>query len=317
MGGRTARRAGYWAAVLVAVLAVIGGGGYAYLGYRASSGPDGTVRAYFAALARSDAPSALGFGDLPAGSRGLLTSAVLAEQQRIAPLHDVRITRVRSSGGRASVSYSYLLGFARGDVQVVGTVRLRDGSSGWRLVQAAVPTTVRLEQAADRIAFAGSAVPDGPTLLFPGALPVRIDTPYLMLDPTTAAVQFGAGATLTLAVRPTPAARAELAAQLGRLVRRCVAGAPPAADCPAPDPRYVPGSLHGRVLGDLTGGLRFEVSERAAGTISVAGSVRVAGSYRRLAYDNVAVPAGGRFALPVTATAYAVAPLAVHFGDAP
>src|SRR4051812_31040755 len=103
------RRALYWIAVLVALAGLVGGAAYAYVAYRATSGPDGAVKGYFAALARSDAPAALAFGDVPAGPHELLTSAVLAEQQRIAPLHHVQILDVSRSGGAASVRYSYQL----------------------------------------------------------------------------------------------------------------------------------------------------------------------------------------------------------------
>ena len=61
------RRALYWSAVVLAVAVLAGGAVFAYLGYRSTAGPDGTVRGYFAALARADAPAALGFGRLPAG----------------------------------------------------------------------------------------------------------------------------------------------------------------------------------------------------------------------------------------------------------
>src|ERR1700753_1320051 len=105
------RRALYWTAVLIAVGALAGGAVIASPGYSATAGPDGAVRGYFDALARSDAPAALAFGGLPPGPRDMLTSQVLAEQQQIAPLRNVQIHDVRQDGSQATVRYSYRLGF--------------------------------------------------------------------------------------------------------------------------------------------------------------------------------------------------------------
>jgi hypothetical protein len=309
------RRFAYWTAVLISVVALAVGGVYAYVGYRATSGPDGAVKGYFAALARGDAPAALGFGDRPTGPHDLLTSAVLAEQQRIAPLHDLRITDVARAGSEATVRFSYQLGFARGNREVTGSVRVLHRGSGWRLAETAVATTIDLTQATDRLSFAGSSVPEGPTLMFPGALPIRFDTAYLMLDPLTTDVEFGTGDRLRVTVVATPAARDQLMTELGAKLRACVSGPPPAADCPLPSARYVPGSLHGRIVGDLSDDIHLDVSVDAAGTISATGTVHFTGRYRRLTYENVATARRGALSLPVAASAYAVRPLAVRFAS--
>lgn len=309
------RRWFFWTAVLVAFAALGGGGLYAYAGYRATSGPDGAVKAYFAALARSDAPAALGFGDVPSGAHDLLTSSVLVEQQQIAPLHDVRITDVARAGSQASVGFSYQLGFARGNREVTGHVRVAHRGSNWRLAQTAVATSVDLAQASDRLSFAGSSVPEGATVLFPGALPIRFDTPYLMLDPATSDVQFGAGSRLRVMIQPTAAARTRLVSELGTTLQACVSGAPASADCPLPSPRYVPGSLHGRIVRAVTDDLTLEVSADAAGTISATGSVAFTGRYRLLTYQNVVQSRTGPLSLPISATAYAVAPLTIRFAS--
>ncbi len=99
---------------------------------------------------------------------------MLAEQQQIAPLRDVQILSVARSGSRATVRYSYQLRFDIGDRTVTGAVRVIDGGSGWRMAQTAVATTVHLNQAVDRSTFAEAAVPEGRTLLFPGALPDQV-----------------------------------------------------------------------------------------------------------------------------------------------
>jgi hypothetical protein len=309
------RRWFFWTTVLVALAALLGGSAFAYLGYRETSGPDGAVKGYFAALARSDAPAALGFGALPSGSRDLLTNEVLAVQQKIAPLHDVHISDVARAGSEATVRFSYQLGFAGGNQEVTGSLRVVEHGSGWRLAQTAVATTVRLDQATDRLTFAGSSVPEGPTLLFPGALPVRFDTSYLMLDPSTADVQFGRGSTTTVRVEPTAAARTQLTADIGTQLAACVSAPPPSADCPLPSSRFVPGSLRGRLVGDVARKLTFRVSSDAAGTITTTGTIGFTGKYRRLAYDNVAQSRRGKLQLPVTASSYAVAPLSVRFAS--
>src|ERR1700759_646590 len=108
------RRASYWTAVVLALAALFGGSLYAYVAYRETAGPDGTVRGYFAALERGDASSALGFGDVPAGPTDLLTDEGLVQQQAIAPLQDVSIDAVAEHGSRASVQVSYQLRFATG-----------------------------------------------------------------------------------------------------------------------------------------------------------------------------------------------------------
>jgi hypothetical protein len=311
------RRAVYWTAVVVATAALVVGGVQAYLGYRATAGPDGTVKGYFAALVRSDAPAALGFGIVPAGPHDLLTSQVLAEQQQLAPLHDVRIRSVQRSGSQATVRYSYRLRFVSRDQTVTGSVQLTSGRSGWRMEQTAVPATIRLDQALDRSTFAGATVPDGQTLLFPGALPIRFDTRYLRLVPATAQARFGGPSTISLGVRATPAAQAQLTAALRKHLTACVTHAPPSASCPLPSARFVPGSLRGRLVSDLTHDVTFRVSSDSLGTIDATGSATFRGRYRELTYDNVTKSHRGSVRLPVTASAYAVAPLTLHYGSTP
>lgn len=306
------RRGCYWAAVVVAVSAVVGGGTYAYVGYRAASGPDAAVTGYFAALARSDAPAALGYGEVPDGQHELLTSDVLAEQQRIAPLRDVRILDVVRTRDDAAVRYSYQLHFAGGVQDVTGSLRVVRRGGGWRLISTAIATTVRLDQARDRVAFAGSSLPRGTTELFPGALPVRIDTPFLQLDPATAAVRFGDSTTTDITLEPTATARAALIASLGRQLTTCVSTPTVAASCPLPSSRVVPGSLAGRLIGGLNRKIVFGVGSEAAGTITMTGTLMFDGSYRTLDFENIAQQRTGRLTFKVLARASAVAPLTVR-----
>ncbi len=103
-----------------------------------------------------------------------------------------------------------------------------------------------------------------------------------------------------------------MTAALRKRLTDCVSGPPPSVACPLPSNRYVPGSLHGRLVGTLAHSLRFSVSSDAAGSIEAKGSVAFRGRYRRLTYDNVTQTRRGEVRLPVRASAYAVAPLTVH-----
>jgi hypothetical protein len=307
------RRALYWAAVVVAVAALVGGALYAYLGYRDTSGPDGAVRGYFAAVARGDAPAALAFGDVPDGPHRLLTSTVLAEQQRIAPLHDVEVTTGDRSGDHAWVRFRYRLDFAAGERTVTGRIPVMQHDGSWRLARSAVPTTIGLDRARDRISLAGAAVPDGATLLFPGALPVQVDSSYLALH-VTGDVRFGTDA-VAVRVTPSAAAQSRLGAAIQQQLRTCASGAPAAADCPLPSTRIVPGTLRGRLVGPVAGALEYHVASDAAGTIRATGSVAFRGSYRELSYDNVTHVRHGTLRLPIDAASYPQAPLSVRFEE--
>ena len=302
------RRAVFWTTVVLAAAALFAGSLYAYVAYRETSGPDGTVRGYFAALERGDASAALGFGDLPRGPTDLLTDEVLAEQQAIAPMHDARVVAVAEHGDRADVQFSYRLRFADGDQQYGGTLRVLEGDDGWRLASTAVVTRIALDQAVDRLDFAGTTVPDGRVLMFPGALPIRFDTRYLRLDPSTRSVQFAGTRRTDVRVQPTTSARRLLAAQLRSRLRSCVRTA--AVVCPLPSPSTIPGSLRGRITGIKC---TYQITSEAAGSISISGSAFFVGRYRTLSYDNVASTRHGRLALPITAQAYAVRPLRVYF----
>ena len=151
---------------------------------------------------------------MPAGPTDLLTDEVLAEQQAIAPLQDVSIDAVAEHGDRASVQVSYRLGFASGARRYRSVLHVVKRDSGWRLTTTVVATRIHVEQAVDRFNFAGTTAPSGPVLMFPGALPIRFDTPYLRVDPTTDSVQFAGPRRLDVRIEPTTAARHRVAARL-------------------------------------------------------------------------------------------------------
>jgi hypothetical protein len=86
-----------------------------------------------------------------------------------------------------------------------------------------------------------------------------------------------------------------------------------AGRCPLPSDRYVPGSLHGTLSGSPADAVSLTVAGDPAGVIDVSGTIGFEGSYRRLDFDNVASGHTGPLRLPLSARAYAVAPLRLHW----
>ncbi|TAM89597.1 MAG: hypothetical protein EPN43_06785 [Jatrophihabitans sp.] len=290
-------------AILTASAAVVAGVLVAVVGYRAGSAPTTTVTEYYAALRRGDAPAALALGSLPAGPRGLLTSQVLAAQQRIAPMSAVRVVSVEEHGSRASVRVSYQLAFPGAPHRVQDTLALDRHDGRWRLRQVAVATTLRVVQASERASVLGAPVPDGPVLLFPGAVPVTFDTPDLDLAPSVASIGLTGPASLELNVSVSPAGRKAVLAAAATQLDACLrAGAEPR--CPLPSDRYVPGSVRATVVGQLADGLKLAVGAGSRGSITISGQVTVTGSWEGLTFDNAAQPGHGQLELPVAGTVY-------------
>ena len=310
-GWRTRRhRALYWTCVGLAVVALVAGGIVAYVGYAATGGPAGAVRGYFAALQRGDAAAALGYGDIPAGPRDYLTKAVLREQQRIAPISDVHVTATSRSGNTATVSVSYRLQFAAGTAQFGDQVAVRQRRGGWRLEAVAATTRLGLSQAEDRARILGTPVPAAAVLLFPGALPVTFDTPYLQLAAGTSTVQLQSPVDTPLTVEASPQGRAAMLTALHTAFTPCVTAAPTADPrCPLPTARGVPDTLRGTVVGTFAPDAKVTVEPAATGRIDVSGHVQVRGSYQELDFNDLPVTRSGTVAVPVAATAYATPPL--------
>ena len=306
----------YWSAVLLALAVLVGGTAVAYASYQETAGPAGAVKGYFAALERGDAPAALGFGELPSGPDTLLTSAVLREQQRLAPIRDLKVVSTSTAGSTATVKVRYRLAFADGAQLVSDVATVNHIGGSWRLAATAASTQLVLLQAVDRATILGAAVPDGPILLFPGAVPIRFDTPYLRLTQATSVVQLAAVAPAELAVEVTEQGRSVLDAALAKALAPCLAG-PPSADptCPMPAARSVPGSLHGTLIGQLAASTTISVEPVAAGVIDLNARVKVSGSYQTLDFDNIAVTKRGTATLPVRATAFATSPTVLTWQD--
>lgn len=304
------KRAVYWTGVLGGVLLLAGGIVVGALGLTAAASPASVVRSYFAALARGDAAAALGYGTVPAGPRLLLTDAVLREQQRIAPLHDVSVRSTQGRGSSAVVSVRYRLAFPGADVSVSEGVPVHKSFGRWRLDAVAVATTFSTPLARQRESILGGPLPRGATLLFPGALPIRLDTPYLALDPDTSYISFNSLSPADVDLRVTPAGRTALIRMVRERLRRCFTTWHSPA-CPLPNGRYVPGSLSGRLAGPLRATMIRPRKGDQVGSMRLDARAYVVGSYRRLDFHNRPVTGHGRVAVGVHSVAYAVPPLRV------
>jgi hypothetical protein len=310
----TRHRGLYWAAVALALVALVGGAVVAYLSYAATSGPAGAVRGYFAALQRSDAAAALAFGDVPAGPHTYLTGEVLHVQQRMAPIHDVHIVATHRSGSTATVDVTYHLGFTDGQQVINDQVSVIRHGGSWRLAATAVSTELELTQAIDRARILGTAVPTGPVLLFPGAVPIQFDTAYLRLTPATSSVQLDGPSTTPLVVDVTVLGKTAVDSALLAAFKPCLVVSTDLT-CPLPTSRAVPGTLRGTLVGTLSKTTTTLVTAGAAGVIDVTARANVDGSYQALDFNDLPVAKHGTVVVPLHATAYAQAPLQLHWRD--
>jgi hypothetical protein len=304
----------YRVGVLVGVALLASGVVVGWRGYAATSGPAGAVRGYFAAIARADAANALAFGNVPDGPHVLLTAAVLREQQRIAPLRRVTVHATHRHGSAASVDVTYTLAFSGRAVPIRVSVPVHESDGDWRLDRSAVATELETSGARQRETILGAGVPAGPTLVFPGAVPIRFDSPYLQLDPASDSVSFDASPVTDLHVQPTAAARSAMLAAVRSKLRGCLSG-PADPACPLPDERYVPGSIRGAIKGELRAKAVQLNPLDPVGTLELRAGVTVTGTSRRLDFDNRQVPGPTTMDLIVHAVAYAVAPLAVRWAS--
>lgn len=301
----------FWAATLLSAVVAAVGGLLIWSGVKSSGGPDGVVEAYFAALRHSDAPAALAYGDVPSGPHTLLTSAVLAEQQRVAAIRHVGVVSVERHGDRATVNVRYELAYPEGALQQTAAVPVhRDGSS-WRLDSVATSTTLSLPQAKYRATVLGARVPTSRTALFPGAVPIRFDSPYLALDPQRSSIGLAARAKLAVGVEVTAIAKRAIANALTKSIEGCLARPSAHSACPLPDSRAVPGTVTGKLAGSVAREATYKVSADPAGRIAVGGHVGFTGSYSALDFSNLPVKKAGTFTLPLAANVYAVAPARV------
>ena len=308
------RRGLYWAAVIVAVLLLVGGTLLAVVGYRRTEGPSGAVRGYFAALARGDAATALAYGDVPSGPHGLLTATVLRSQQHIAPIRHFSVLATHQTGDRARVVVRYVLAYAGSPQTINASVPAHRKGGAWRLDQVAVPVALDVDRAGQRASILGSAIPDCDSLAFPGAAPITFDTPYLQLDAAEDSISFGAPPDLHVYVELSPVGKQAVLRAVQTALDACLSGRGDAT-CPLPDERFVPGSVRGRLSGRVADNLTISLDDGPAGLVKISGEQPVqATDYRKLSFVNQPVEGSGTVVLNVNARAYAVAPLHLLWG---
>jgi hypothetical protein len=304
------RRLRYWLAVLLSLAALAGGAVLAYRTYRAATSARGVVSAYFAALQRGDAAAALGLGDVSSGPHELLTPAVLRAQLAVAPIAHVRVGADKLAGSHGTVHVTYVIAFPAEPQQVADDVPVVRRGGAWRLQRSAIVTTLSMPAASDRADILGKSLPLGdPVSMFPGAVPVHFDTPYLEASAVQDFVTFATGDSLSVGVQVSAAGRRALVGIVERALRSCLTTAHPDPACPLPDDTYVPGTLHGTPPQLLDKDLDINLAPDAAGLLDVSGLINVDASYDKLSYANVAQPGHGSVTLDVEAHAYAVAPL--------
>lgn len=309
-GGATRRHRGvFLVAALLAIAVVITGGSYALAGYLHTSGPDGAVRGYFDALRRGDEASALGFGDLPSGPRRYLSAAVLREQARVGPISDLRILRTDHNGDRATVHVQYVIKVSGTRATVTDAVGVHKNGSGWRLDRAAVPIQIAMSGADERATILGGHLPTDTMLFFPGALPIRFDTPNLQADPGSVIVHLQQREALTqVVVAPSAVGRQAMDKAVTSALSACVRGGRGVSPlCPLPDVRAVPGSLRGRLPQSISKSIDVTVTGDLNGVFLATGTITVAGQYSKLDFNNVASTVRGRIPLTFGAFAYASA----------
>jgi hypothetical protein len=299
----------FWVAVLAALAAVAWGALTTATAYVNESEPETAAVAYFHALGRGDAAGALGLGDLPAGPRTYLTSQVLDAALSIAKISDVRVLSVARDGRTAKVTLQYQLG----SQQVTDAVSLRRHGRGWRLTRTAVPVHLNVPPGADRMSIAGARVPNTAVLFFPGALPVALDTPNLSLGaPPVVHLDGAPPGAIQLQVSPTGKQRVDAAVR-GAL-QACLSGRV-SRGCPLPaESTVVPGSVRGRLTGNIADELTISIAPDAAGLLQISGNVIVNGSYQQLDFDNQPVRRTGPLELVIRARCYATAPSRLAWG---
>ncbi|HEX8079276.1 MAG TPA: hypothetical protein VF557_03625 [Jatrophihabitans sp.] len=310
---RPGRRRRGWrlalAALLSAVLAVALGL-LALDRHAERSSPESVARSYFQALADGDAPAALALAaDPPRGQ--WLTSVVLGQQLRLAPLADISVRPASRLGSTATVEVRYRLLFGSGARSVSDTARLtRRGSSWW---MSRVASTVRVtagSPGADRLRLAGRKLPAAAVMLFPGALPLAADPPGLRVRDTGPAS--GAGDRLMVrladaellakvAVSMSAALRAQVEQAVDRLLAGCLKGSnDPLCPLPGSD-RPVPGSLRGSAPLIKTVTPRIALAAAQPGVVSVRARVPVQGSWQVWDFENQAVRRTGKVTVEVSA----------------
>jgi hypothetical protein len=278
------------------------------------SAPATAAVAYFHALGRADAAAALGLGDVPPGVHTYLTSEVLQASLRVARISNVHVLSVDRSGRTARVTVQYQLNYPDGPATLVtDSVNAERRGRTWRLTRTAVPVHLQVTAAAARMSLAGVAVPTRTVLLFPGPLPVSLDTPNLTLGQLV--VHLNAANDMKLDPQVSSTGTQAVAQAVATAVRACI-NAKTSGPCPMPaDPQAIPGSVRGAVTGDLTSQLKVEVEPNPNGLLTVTGTINVNGSYQQLDFNNLPENKTGTVQLSINALCYATQPNRIVWGE--
>lgn len=301
------RRGLFWTGVLVALAALVGGTLVSVQAWQSESAPDTAAVDYFHALARGDAPAALGLGDVPSGVHSYLTREVLRASLHTAGISDVRVLSVAKSGRTATVTLQYQLNYASGPVPVTDSVNTVRHGRSWRLTATAVPVQLRIEADSARMSIGGAAVPTQRVLFFPGAVPISLDTPNLSVDPVVA--HLNGGAPKSIQPKVSSAGEQAIDRAVAAAITRCISGKP-SGGCPSPDnpAGVVPGSVRGVVTGDLADHLNIQLVPDANGLVQISGVVNVKGTYQQLDFDNQPQRKSGTAQLNISAQCYVTDP---------
>lgn len=260
--------------------------------YAAARGPGSVVRGYFQALADGNAPAALAFADVaPKGQ--FLTSVVLRQQLQAASLSDLSIVRTTRLGSTATVDVRYQLRFSSGTQAVTDSAQLIRRGSSWRLIKVAGTVSLAIQTAgADRLSFAGRPLPTAAVTLFPGALPLAVDSAALQVLGQPMLRLADARTVARTAISLSPQLRGQVQRAVGKLLTDCLAATSNDPLCPVPDSgRPIPGSVHGQPAQPLAStDLRIELTE---GLIKVRAEVPVRASWKVWDFENQPVQRRG------------------------
>lgn len=281
------------------------------------------MRAYFDALAAGDAPAALALADAPPHGP-YLTSVVLRQQLRTAPLVDLALVGTTTLGATATVEVRYQLLFGTGARSISDTARLVRRGSSWRMSR--VASTVQVSAGAPlagRVRLAGRKLPAAGVTLFPGALPLAADAPALRVLASTSPGGADDQPAIRLADGQLSArARVDLSSQLREQAERatqallaaCLAPASKDPLCPLPDSaRPVPGTLHGSAPALATVNPRIGLEEAAAGVISVRAQLPVQGSWQVWDFENQVIRRTGPVTVAVDARVFVDRPTQAYW----
>src|SRR5690606_34964915 len=144
---------------------------------------------------------------------------------------------------------------------------VRDGRE-WQLATPAPKVTLELDRAGQRASLAGARVPRGTYYVFPGAMPIALDTDALQLTEDSRVVTFATAATIRIQdVELSERGVADFANAIDNALGECLDGA--AAEptlCPVPgDYRAVPGSMRGTLPASSATQLEFTVQPGSDG----------------------------------------------------